>query len=65
MLRRVRELPATAYTNEQWLVLKALTDLLPLAVVELQRVFRQQGQVDFIEVAGAARAALGTETAPE
>ncbi len=61
----LRRLPATRYNPEQWQVLEALIELLPLAVVELQEVFRRNGQVDFIEIAGAAHAALGTPTAPE
>ena len=64
-LQGLRCLPATRYAPEQWQVLEALIELLPLAVVELQEVFRSRGQVDFIEVAGAAQAALGAATAPE
>ena len=64
-LQALRRLPATRYNPEQWQVLEALIELLPLAVVELQEVFRRKGQVDFIEIAGAAHAALGTPTAPE
>ena len=57
-------LPEVAYVQEQWDILDALVKLLPLAVVELKNVFRQEGQVDFIEIAGAAREALGSELAP-
>ncbi len=64
-LLAVRQLPAISYAEEQWYVLEALIELLPLAVVELQALFRQQGQVDFIEIAGAAHAALGSVSAPE
>ncbi len=64
-MQDLRRLPAASYSQEQWLVLEALIDLLPLAVVELQEVFRQQGQVDFIEIAGAAHQALGSAMAPE
>jgi len=65
LLRALRQLPATAYTDGQWQVLKALIDLLPLSVVELQGVFRLRGQVDFIEISGAAHAALGSAMNPE
>ena len=65
VLQSVRRLPATSYTSGQWLVLESLIELLPLAVVELQGVFRTRGQVDFIEIAGAAHAALGSVTEPE
>ena len=64
-IQNLRRLPASSYSQEQWLVLEALIDLLPLAVAELQEVFRQQGQVDFIEIADAAHKALGSAMAPE
>ena len=65
VLQGVAELPETEYTNDQWQVLDALIKLLPLAVLELQNVFRQHGQVDFIEIAGSAYAALGSTLNPE
>ncbi len=64
-MQNLRRLPASSYSQEQWLILEALIDLLPLAVVELQEVFRQQGQVDFIEIAVAAHQALGSAMEPE
>ncbi|MDT8444332.1 MAG: UvrD-helicase domain-containing protein [Desulfuromonadales bacterium] len=64
-LQGVRRLPTTCYSSEQWLVLQSLIELLPLVVVELQGIFRLHGQVDFIEIAGAAHAALGSVTQPE
>lgn len=65
VLQELRRLPTTSYTSEQWQVLQALIELLPLAVIELQGVFRLHGQVDFIEIAGAAHAALGSVSEPE
>lgn len=64
-LRSLRQLPAASYTDAQWVVLDALIELLPLAVVELTSVFRSQGAVDFLEIAGAAFAALGDLERPE
>ncbi len=64
-LAALRALPKTKYSSDQWETLKALIELLPLAVVELQDVFRARGQVDFMEIAGAAHAALGQAGAPE
>jgi len=64
-LQALSLLPATAYEPGQWQVLESLVVLLPLAVIELQEVFRLKGVVDFIEVAGAAKAALGSVTEPE
>lgn len=64
-LQGIRRLPASRYSADQWQILNALITLLPLAVVELQEVFRLKGQVDFIEIAGAAHAALGSVASPE
>ena len=64
-LQGLCRLPTTCYTPEQWQVLESLIELLPLAVIELQGVFRLHGQVDFIEIAGAAHAALGSVSEPE
>ncbi|MEJ2519171.1 MAG: UvrD-helicase domain-containing protein [Desulfuromonadales bacterium] len=65
VFKALRHLPDTVYQENQWQVLQALIKLLPLAEVELQNIFCQQGAVDFIQIAGGARAALGTAAAPE
>jgi ATP-dependent exoDNAse (exonuclease V) beta subunit len=64
-LTRLRELPRPVYSEAEWQLIDALVRLLPLAVVELDAVFRSQGTTDFIAVAGAARLALGESDAPE
>ena len=58
-LLRVPTLPEPRYVDEQWDVLLALLKLLPLAVVELQRMFSERGVSDHIQVALAANNALG------
>lgn len=63
-LQRVRDLPPVVYEEEQWQVLCALVDLLPLAVAELWLVFREEGAVDFAEVALKARQALAEDDEP-
>ena len=63
-LHQVRLLPAAAYTDEQWEVLTALLNLLQLATVELRRLFRAKGALDYIEVAMNADEALGSPDAP-
>ncbi len=63
-LHRVRELPPHEYSDEQWAVLLALLNLLPLAVSELRRLFGERGVVDHIEVALAANHALGSASDP-
>ncbi len=63
-LHRIRELPPHQYSDEQWAVLLALLNLLPLAVSELRRLFGERGIVDHIEVALAANLALGSAADP-
>ena len=63
-LRRVCSLPEPRYIDEQWEVLLALLNLLPLAVSELQRLFSESGVSDHIQVALAANNALGPAGEP-
>ena len=64
LLQGARDLPPVAYSDEQWSVLLALFRLLPLAVMELKRLFGERGITDFIEVALSAADALGTAENP-
>lgn len=64
LLGRVGLLPSAMYTDAQWRVLEALNQLMPYAVLALQEVFRDNGEVDFPELAIRARDALGSDTAP-
>ena len=64
LLHGVRTLPPVTYTDEQWQVLLALFQLLPLAVSELKRLFAEQGVADHTEVALGADAALGRADSP-
>ncbi len=63
-LARIRQLPPVVYEEEQWRVLRALLDLLPLSVAELWLVFREEGAVDFAEIALKAQMALHDEDNP-
>ncbi|MGB5352205.1 MAG: UvrD-helicase domain-containing protein [Woeseia sp.] len=63
-LGAVRSLPDPVYEEEQWQVLLALFDVLPLAVAELQRLFAERGVTDHVEVALAAGTALGSAEDP-
>jgi len=58
-LRAVSKLPEPIYTDEQWHLTEAVLQVLPLAVAELQFVFREQGKVDFAELSLRALDALG------
>lgn len=63
-LHRTKLLPSAGYSDEQWKVLTALFDLLPLAVGELRRLFSERGVSDHNEVALAAGRALGSAEDP-
>jgi ATP-dependent helicase/nuclease subunit A len=63
-LASLRHLPRPVYAEDQWMILRALLDVLPLAVAELQLVFQSQGQADYIEGALRALQALGTSEEP-
>lgn len=63
-LHGVQSLPPIRYTDEQWSVLLALFRLLPLAVIELKRLFAEQGIADYTDIALTAGAALGTAEDP-
>lgn len=64
LLKRVTLLPPVSYTDAQWRVLEALNHVMPYAVLALQEVFRDRGEVDFPELSIRARAALGDASAP-
>ncbi len=63
-LHALRSLPPSRFDDGQWEVLAALMRLLPVAAGQLQLVFRDEGSVDFIEIALRARDALGTDQVP-
>lgn len=60
----IRLLPFANISNDEWDVVNALTVLLNLAARQLQLVFNEQGQQDFIGIAHSAVTALGTEEEP-
>jgi ATP-dependent helicase/nuclease subunit A len=60
----LRYLPHPVYPQEQWLILEALLDVLPVAAAELQLVFQSQGQADYVESALRALQALGSAEEP-
>jgi ATP-dependent exoDNAse (exonuclease V) beta subunit len=64
LLHDCRNLPPPVYSDEQWSVLLALFKLLPLAVAELKRLFRDRRITDYIEIALAAGDAVGTTDSP-
>ncbi len=58
LLAGVRSLPPVVYEEEQWRILHALLELLPLAAAELWLIFRENGKADFAEIALKARQSL-------
>ena len=63
-LHRVRELPAPELSEEQWTMVAALAEALPLAAAELAVIFAASGVCDFVAVALAAQRGLGEVGAP-
>ena len=63
-LADTRRLPPATYTDEQWQVLEAITELLKRAVGQLKLVFQSRGQVDFTEVSQRALLALEDAEGP-
>jgi ATP-dependent exoDNAse (exonuclease V) beta subunit len=64
LLHNTKSLPPIRYSDDQWAVLIALFRLLPLASVELKRLFGEQGVADHIDIAITADEALGTAENP-
>lgn len=64
VLQTLRTLPAPTYSQEQWIILQALFEILPMAVAQLHIVFQSENQVDFSEIALRALEALGSEDDP-
>jgi ATP-dependent helicase/nuclease subunit A len=56
--------PPLIYTESQWQIIAALSELLPLLVAELKVLFKENNVADFSEIAMAANAALGDLDAP-
>jgi ATP-dependent helicase/nuclease subunit A len=63
-LADTRRLPPANYTEAQWQVLEAITELLKRAVGQLKLVFQSRGQVDFTEVSQRALLALEDAEGP-
>lgn len=63
-LADIQTCPPIYYSKEQWQILEALLELLPLLTAQLTLVFHQYGVVDFVELNLAALRALGTMDNP-
>lgn len=58
-LHVIAKVPDPVYTDAQWQMTEAVLEVLPVAVGELQMVFRERGMVDFTELSLRALDALG------
>jgi ATP-dependent exoDNAse (exonuclease V) beta subunit len=63
-LKELRALPNPEYSDEDWARVRDVAEVLVLAAAELERLFREQGAVDFPAVSMAALRALGSADAP-
>ncbi|TNG02241.1 MAG: DNA helicase UvrD [Gammaproteobacteria bacterium] len=64
LFSRIRDLPHDIYDDDQWQILDALIEILPIAAAQLKVTFRQHGAIDYIEQSQAADKALGTDEQP-
>lgn len=63
-LRAISSLPYARFSDEQWSVLIALLEVLPVAISELGAEFERTGRADYSELARGARAVLGDGQGP-
>lgn len=63
-LQDLRNLPPANYNDNQWQIIMALLELLPILVAQLHVIFQEHGVVDYIEVASRALQALGKLDSP-
>ncbi len=63
-LAALRDMPDARFTDAQWDMLSAQLVTLALSVGQLQKVFAEAGEVDFIEIAQRAWHALGDADDP-
>ncbi|MES2623919.1 MAG: UvrD-helicase domain-containing protein [Pseudomonadota bacterium] len=64
LLQLLARLPDPTYTPEQWQVMAALTDILPLLAAQLDVAMREAGRIDHTQTSLAALQALGTDIEP-
>ena len=62
--KQIQCFPEARFSDEEWSLLTALTQILKLAVAELTVVFQHQGVCDHIEIATRANLALGETESP-
>lgn len=63
-LQDLLESPPVCFSDQQWQVIDALLQLLPILAAHLRLEFQLHGEVDYIEIANSALAALGEPDNP-
>ena len=63
-IANIRTLPPAGVTDYEWEVVDALCQLLTVAATQLQIIFNERNQQDFIGIAQSAVTALGSADAP-
>jgi len=63
-LATISSLPNAQFTDDEWLIVNALCELLKLSAVQLRLIFAERNQMDFIGIAASAVEALGTDDSP-
>lgn len=64
LLDEVRLLPEPEYNDADWLIVDALCQLLKIAAAQLNMLFADKAESDFISISEAAISALGTPEQP-
>lgn len=63
-LIHLKNAPPSSYTEQQWIILEALCELLPVLVAHLKVIFQTYRKVDYTEILLGALKALGEEEHP-
>lgn len=63
-LQAILESPPPHYTDQQWEIVEALVETLPILAAQLHVTFKERGVVDYIEIASSALQALGDADHP-
>jgi ATP-dependent helicase/nuclease subunit A len=64
ILAEIKTLPPAQISEDEWEIVDALCRLLTLAATQLQVIFNERNQQDFIGISQSAVTALGTDDAP-
>lgn len=63
-LENILLIPQPFYTDQQWIMVESLVEILPVLVAQLKTIFNQEHTVDYVEISLNALQALGHEDEP-